>query len=490
MQKYLLKNIFLLLVLNLLVKPFYILGIDAEVQQQVGEAAYGKYFALLNLSYLLSMVLDLGTANYLTRRLAAHPLRTASRQVASDVFVLRWILIIPYVLVSGGIYILLGYELQGDIPVIMGLLIVNQILIAIIQYSRAVLGGMHRFAADRFLSVSDRIILIAFIIPLLWGSMEWYSISIMDFVQLHTLSYSITACIALVISGFPKFQMQLNRLKPALWGSLSFALLALMMMLYTRVDAIMIERIAEPGALQAGYYAQGFRLLDALSTMMMLITVVLLPVMSRLIASRASVEYVTGLAARLLIPFTLAVALFCSARPADVLALRYSQVSAEASTSLVFLMFSLLGMSVTYVYGTLLTAAGDLRFLNMVAIAGLVVNIALNALLIPFYGAQGAALATLFTQCGIAVFHLFRSIKLCRFKFQIRFTGSLVIYTLLLLGYVLLPFHMEIPIWQDAIAFFLLAAILWFVLKLSPSNSNEIKQLIAHQTNDGNELYK
>lgn len=73
MQKKFLSNLFLLVVLNLLIKPFFILGIDAEVQNRVGEIEYGNYFALLNFSFLLNILLDLGITNYNTRNIAQHP---------------------------------------------------------------------------------------------------------------------------------------------------------------------------------------------------------------------------------------------------------------------------------------------------------------------------------------------------------------------------------------------------------------------------------
>ena len=66
------SNLGLILVLNLLVKPFYILGIDAGVQDAVGATVYGGYAALLSLGFLLNIVLDLGITNYNTRHIAQH----------------------------------------------------------------------------------------------------------------------------------------------------------------------------------------------------------------------------------------------------------------------------------------------------------------------------------------------------------------------------------------------------------------------------------
>ena len=53
-----------MVVLNLLVKPIAIFGIDAEVQDRVGTEDYGLYFALLNFSFLFNILLDFGINNF------------------------------------------------------------------------------------------------------------------------------------------------------------------------------------------------------------------------------------------------------------------------------------------------------------------------------------------------------------------------------------------------------------------------------------------
>ena len=64
MQKKFVTNLALLLFLNLLIKPFWILGIDRSVQNSVGAADYGMYFALFNFSFLLNIILDFGITNF------------------------------------------------------------------------------------------------------------------------------------------------------------------------------------------------------------------------------------------------------------------------------------------------------------------------------------------------------------------------------------------------------------------------------------------
>ena len=54
----------------------------------------------------------------------------------------------------------------------------------------------------------------------------------------------------------------------------------------------------------------------------------------------------------------------------------------------------------------MLTALGSLRILNRIAAAGLVVNVALNLLLIPTQQAVGATIATVCTQTIVLILHL------------------------------------------------------------------------------------
>ena len=70
MQKKFLKNLGLLLFLNLLIKPFWVLGIDRSVQNAVGSEDFGFYFSILNFSFLFIILLDFGITNFNNRNIA------------------------------------------------------------------------------------------------------------------------------------------------------------------------------------------------------------------------------------------------------------------------------------------------------------------------------------------------------------------------------------------------------------------------------------
>ena len=67
------------------------------------------------------------------------------------------------------------------------------------------------------------------------------------------------------------------------------------------------------------------------------------------------------------------------------------------------LVWGIVPISMTYVFGTLLTAAGKLRQLNLLAAVALAVNIAVNLVLIPRLGAVGSAWAAVTAQGFMAI---------------------------------------------------------------------------------------
>ena len=101
------------------------------------------------------------------------------------------------------------------------------------------------------------------------------------------------------------------------------------------------------------------------------------------------------------------------------------------------LMFGFMAISTTYIFGTLLTANGNLRVLNILASTAVIINIVLNLILIPKHQALGAAISSLATQVYMALSQVIISIIKLRLKSDFRYVSRLVIFVLalFLLGY-------------------------------------------------------
>jgi len=398
MQRTFLTNLALLLVLNLLVKPFYILGIDAGVQDVVGAEVYGGYAALISLSFLLNIVLDLGITNFNTRHIAQH--RQLMGKYLSGVVGVRLVLVVLYAVVTLVAGLVLGF--RGEQLGMLGWLVLNQALVATILYLRSNIAGAQRFRQDSLLSVLDRVLLIGLVGWMLWGRSTGEPFRIEWFVWAQTAAYGTTALVALVmvlrLTGRVRFGLNPVFSWVVVKQSFPYALLILLMTFYYRIDTLMLERLLPDGAMQAGIYAQGFRFFEALNMLGYLFAGLLLPMFSRMLKHKEEVAPLVSLAFRLVLAGALAVAFFGSLHARAIMDLRYGEHTALSAPVFAVLIWCFVAVCTTYVFGTLLTAGGRLRWLNWMAAGGALLNIGLNLLLIPRFQAEGAAWASLVTQ--------------------------------------------------------------------------------------------
>jgi O-antigen/teichoic acid export membrane protein len=467
MQKKFYSSVGLIVLLNLLVKPFYLFGIDAQIQNQVGAAEYGMYFSLLNFSFLFNMLLDFGITNYNAKNIAEHP-AIVQRYIGSIIGV-KIVLGLLYAAVTLGAALLLGYS---DIQMgILGTLVLNQFLAGLILYFRSNFSGLHLFKVDAVLSVLDRILLIAICLVLLYGGRTERAFRIEWFVFAQTAAYGTTVLVGFVLSvwkiGFSGIKIKRLYTIAMLKKSTPFALLILLMMLYTRIDAVMLERLLPDGKFQAGIYAQGFRLLDAANIFGLLIAGILLPMFARLIKRKGEIGKLVKSATALLIGISLIVAIASSFFANDLLGLIYSHQVAETTIVFPWIIMSFVPICAAYVFGTLLTASGQLRLLNRIALSGIGINVVLNLLLIPTYKAEGAAIATCITQVLAGLGQVLLAARLFRLKWNISLISRLIVFVIALTGLGLANhFFLELRGIMAFILFALIGTSLLFLMRI------------------------
>ena len=389
--------------MNILVKAFWVLGVDRTVQNVVGAESYGFYFSLLSFSILFNILLDFGITNYNNRRVASDP--SGLRDVLGNIFVIRLVFAILYSGVTIFIAHLLGYGKERML--LLSVLIINQFLASFILYLRSNITALQFFTIDSFLSVTDRLLMIIFCSALLWGGVTDIKFRIEWFVYCQTAAYSLTFIISLVavmLKGrISAINFDILKVKRIIRDSAPFALLSLFMSVYWRIDSVMIERMVDEGAIHTGIYAQAFRLLDAGAMIPFLFSLILLPMFSKIISSGQSPSSLLRFAAILLIIPASVVATISLIYPYEIMDFLYVSHAEESSSVYRILMAGYVPVSVVYIFGTLLTSLGKLRQLNLVALGGMVMNIVLNTVLIPLYGPVGAASASIITQSALAV---------------------------------------------------------------------------------------
>jgi len=208
--------------------------------------------------------------------------------------------------------------------------------------------------------------------------------------------------------------------------SFPFALLVLLMTFYTRIDSVMLERILPDGKLQSGIYASAFRLLDAVNHFSYLFAVLLLPIFSRMIKQGQDVSKLVKLSFTLIITPAIIFLVASFFYSAEIMKALYPVHDGEtviefafrqdvSSKVLILLMVCFVCTSANYIFGTLLTANGNLRELNIIAILAVILSVVLNLLLIPKYQAVGSAIASLSVHILVMFSQIFVVFKKMKF---------------------------------------------------------------------------
>ncbi len=434
-QKDFVFNICFLLFLNLLIKPFWILGIDVGVQNTVGASDYGLYFAIFNFTYMFNILLDMGTTNFNNRNIAQN--NQLLDKHLSGIMVLRFLLGVIYMAVVFLVALIIGYK--GIMFKLLFWTAINQFQNTFLLYLRSNVSALLMFKTDSVLSVLDRVLMILFCGILLWGGVTTQPFRIEWFVYCQTAAYLLAVAVALAIV-IHKSNLRRLHWNPAfcmtiLKKSLPFATLTLLMACYNRIDSVMIERLlpAEISTTQAGIYASAFRLLDALVMIAYLFSVILLPLFSKMIKEKENLLPIVRTSFSFLFVFAVsAVAILISYRE-PILSLLYREHIPESVGVFSLLIPGIIPIAFTYVFGTLLTANGSLRKLNITALIGIGVNILVNIILIPKMQARGAAIASLCTQSVVSLLQFVIAIRCMKISLRALPWFSCLIFTALLI---------------------------------------------------------
>lgn len=412
-----------------------------RVQNVVGEE-YGLYFALFNLSAILNIFLDAGIANYSNRKVAANTKRF--RLYFENIALLRMGLAAVYTIVLQVIGILLAYD--GGQLYLLFLLGIAQVFLSSLLYIRTNFTAIGRFKTDSFFSVFDRLLMIAGVCFLLYGGV--FDLSITTFIYLQVIGYALSFMVGLILllstQKVNSIKLERRFAKTLLKKSTPYALIVVLMAAYHYSDSIMIERLLPNGIAQNAIYAQSFRILMALNNYAYLFAVLLLPVFSRMLAKKEEVTKLLGSSAAILIFGVTAISVTFSFFAFDIIGVCYGDFAGDemfvngafltskltnalaiedSAKVFIVLVLGIIPMSVNYCFGALITAGGKMSVLNRVAFTSLLLNLILNFILIPQYGAYGAAIASVITQLLSGALQIYFAVK--HFELKVNYNAVL-----------------------------------------------------------------
>jgi O-antigen/teichoic acid export membrane protein len=399
---------------------------------------------------LFQIISDFGLQNFNTRHVSRFP--HLLEKYFPNLLVIKLLLSVVYFVVALGIAAVLGDYPPGALG-LLSVLLVNQIMVQLILFLRSNIAGLGHYRTDSLLSSLDKFLMLIFCGAALW----WHSANediVLWFVLAQMMALMVTLgtvwMVLISISKLPFNPYLLTNLKSG-WPvirllfrkSLPFAIVILLMSAYTRMDSIILERMLPDGAYHTDVFAGGYRLLDALNMFGYLFASLLLPMFSRLLGEKKAVYPLASLSFKLIWVGSLTACVAIYLHRTDLITLMFpdkADIPYRAEVCGV-LIWNFLAVCTTYIFSTLLTAGEQMKAMNRFFVAGLVLDLVLNFLLIPHYQAMGAAIASLSTQTFVSLGMIWLCIKIFAMRPSLNgvlrwgvFTGGLVAVAFLLIA--------------------------------------------------------
>lgn len=408
MASRILKNITWLTLGNALARPAWLLFLTVVCIPVLGDDGYGIFTATLALMTIAITLSDLGITPFSIREVARQP--THAAQYATNFFLFKSLVSLLFLGGALGVGLALGY--RGNKFIALALAGGYALGLHLTEYCRA----YYRAAEQMQFEAASAVLEKGLVITAGMALLTYYRT---PEAVLGGMALGITLTLVLNLAWthrrlapFRPDLLSPRFLRRTVPTALPLGLAAQFTVIYFRTDAVMLEAMA--GETAAGQYGAAYRMLEAVVLLAAMITTAVYPRLSALFHEKQhraferifhrSLAALAGLGLVMALGFTFL---------ADPLMnfIKGGLTVAASAKALRILAWAAPLMGVNFLLGITLSAADDQRMLAWMTGLAALLNILLNALLIPSYSLYGAAAATLATEAFITVLFGFRYLR-------------------------------------------------------------------------------
>lgn len=355
----------------------------------LGQDRYGSFSVIVNLTAIVSVVLDLGFNVLFVREGARH--RDEIQRYLRNVMSLRLFMS----LVALGLLAALAYPLG-----LGSLLLPGFVLMVLTSYSTLLRNGLYAVQQLGFEAVAvvlESVILLGLV---LYGVVARQGISY--FVWAYALQYGFSCVYFTVVLAYKRIAVIGWRFEPDLlrewfWKGLPFALTFVLTILYFRIDQPLIFIFR--GEHEASWYAAAYKPIESLLFVPITFLQVVFPVLAVYHRERPR-EMLDALnrfyKSLLLMGWPISVGIFVLAGPLTPLLLGKQFGPSEPALRVLALALGIAFVNNAFIGA--LNASDRQSSFTWAAAWSLVANVLLNLTLIPLFGYRGASWATVMTE--------------------------------------------------------------------------------------------
>jgi O-antigen/teichoic acid export membrane protein len=362
--------------------------------RKLGQEGYGTFALLVNLTSIVSVVLDLGFNVLFVREGARH--HEEIQRYLRNVMSVRLFMSVISLLLLAVVVFAFG---QGP------LLAPGFVLMVLTSYSTLLRNGLYavqQLGYEAIAVVLESAVLLALI---LYGGMT--SQGIVYYVWAYAAQYGFSCVYFSIVLAAKRialvgWQLEVPLMREWFWKGLPFALTFVLTILYFRIDQPLI--VAIKGLGQAGLYAAAYKPIESLLFVPITFLSIVFPVLSVYYRERRSDllyavnRFYKGL---LLMGWPVSVGIFVLAHPLTPLLLGHAFLGSEPAMRILALALGIAFVNNAFIGA--LNASDRQSSFTWAAGWSVLANVVLNLILIPLFGYQGASWATVMTELVLGI---------------------------------------------------------------------------------------
>jgi len=385
------KNTFWLFI-GEIVSKLIVFAFTILVARNLGVSHFGVYSFAISFVMLFSQLVTLGLPNFLTREISRNKENTSNFIGSSILMCIPTIIFSPLIMLL--IIFILNYNSETQFLVlILGAWISIDALSFIFKSSFYAHERMQYITLINVTFQTARIVLVFLFLK--------YGLGVIGVgvgtLLAGTVSLVISVLFFLKIFRRLKFNFNTRFWAKSLKQSLPFALLAMILGYFGKVDIIMLSLMKDNGAV--GLYSASFKFVSMLIFIPAVIVSAAFPRMSqRAFENKELFENLIGKVLKVIFVIMAPIALCLFMFAPFIIKTVYGKFYLPSYHALQILAWEILINAISYVFIYGLNAKNKQIITALYAGGALLVNIGLNALIIPKFGYIGAAVSSLFSE--------------------------------------------------------------------------------------------
>lgn len=367
------------------------------IARYLGVNEFGIYSFAISFASIIGLIIDLGLTTYMIRDVSRKP--ELSSCYMGKIIPLRIVLSLISFIIGLIILLVMGKD-RITILVSLFFIIESIVMVMGVLYQ----GEFQAFGKVKYQTggtVINTVVLLTCIIATIY-----FDLGIIFVAISYIMGYS-AMLIYLVIKGIqhistPKLSIDFDFWKKSIKISLPFALTTVFTILYYSIDTVMLSLIVGDAA--TGVYNAAYKIITVLTTFFSVYQNVVFPLMSKMFTDSKemlkksfvkSIKYLS----LIIIPISFGIMVYSN----QIITLFFGEGYILSGDVMKILVWTVCWLFINGAATTLLNSSNKELLVTKIYSIAVVVNIILNATLIPFYSYNGAAFTTVISEIVICI---------------------------------------------------------------------------------------